>query len=765
MEKREIFNLFSLQDLFVKDITIRTNQPMKHKFKPRKHFFILLVLITFCAATSSHTLAKENQPISAQLQRAHTLISQGRIEDAKSALVSVKHWLDRHQNLTISVQWLVLLSDVHLLQRNLEEAYHYADMSLTFASKQKDQPVLAIALNQLGNVQMAMHQHESALQSFKKAIDLTKTFNQPTLAIKVSINAAHAALTLKQHELTTTLLTLSLNQSIKLDPSVENAMNLISIGHLFQQLINSEQQNLSSSVILESAYKAYQAALSIANASQNNAIKSYAYGHLAELYLAKEKISDAEKLFNLALFQSAQQSSPEIYSRWYWQLGRIKKLTNQPDQAIQYYRKSISALESIESALIYGYRGNPNIFTNRVRRIYLELAELLLNQANNSPVPQISQSILSQVKQVIEQYKTFELKNYYQDDCVTELQKKLTSQKIDHLLTPKTLTLYPIVFPNRLEILVGLPNQQTQHFEVSISASQLNKKITAFRQQLSHPGNSRRLKSTGYDLYKWLIKPFEELLQKFEIDTLVVIPDSMLHSIPFSALFDGQDFLINKYAFAITPGMSLNTHNTGSSKESHILLTGLTEAVQNYNSLPYVADEIQQIGSLFPKHTILLNEQFLKNRVKQQFSTSPYTTAVFSTHAQFSSNPKQSFLLTYQNKITLDELEQFIRNTNFHTQALDLLVLSACDTAQGDERAYLGLAGIAVKSGAQSVLASLWPVNDASTAQLIPKFFNHLKHQTGKAKALQKAQQALQSESRFQHPYYWAGFLLIGNWQ
>ncbi len=134
-------------------------------------------------------------------------------------------------------------------------------------------------------------------------------------------------------------------------------------------------------------------------------------------------------------------------------------------------------------------------------------------------------------------------------------------------------------------------------------------------------------------------------------------------------------------------------------------------------------------------------------------------------HAQIHSDPRQSFLLTYDDKITLDELESFVRTGQFRDQPVELMVLSACDTAEGDERAALGLAGVAVKAGARSVMASLWAVNDASTATLVPLFFENLKNPNlSKAQALQRAQQHLLAEVEYQHPFYWAGFVLIGNW-
>lgn len=97
---------------------------------------------------------------------------------------------------------------------------------------------------------------------------------------------------------------------------------------------------------------------------------------------------------------------------------------------------------------------------------------------------------------------------------------------------------------------------------------------------------------------------------------------------------------------------------------------------------------------------------------------------------------------------------------------IEILILSACQTAAGDKRAALGLAGVAVRSGARSTIATLWSVQDNSTAELITHFYAALK-QPGitRAEALRQAQLSLLRSLDYQHPYYWAPFVLVGNWR
>jgi CHAT domain-containing protein len=136
-----------------------------------------------------------------------------------------------------------------------------------------------------------------------------------------------------------------------------------------------------------------------------------------------------------------------------------------------------------------------------------------------------------------------------------------------------------------------------------------------------------------------------------------------------------------------------------------------------------------------------------------------------ASHGQFESDPKRSFLLTHEGKLTMNRLEELIDLRRFGDRPIELLTLSACQTAAGDDRSALGLAGVALKAGARSALATLWSVDDESTSLLISEFYNQLRIPAiSKAKALQKAQRKLLEQHGYQHPIYWAAFLLIGNW-
>ena len=252
-----------------------------------------------------------------------------------------------------------------------------------------------------------------------------------------------------------------------------------------------------------------------------------------------------------------------------------------------------------------------------------------------------------------------------------------------------------------------------------------------------------------------------------QIDTLIIVPNSIFRNIPFAALHDGKNFLIEKYALVISPGIKLTIPTkTMQLDDVQALLIGSDKFIED-KPLKYVPQELNSIANLLEIKTddIILNEKFILTEVKKKLNFSPYSILHFATHGQFKHDLSQTFLRTYDGKITMDDLEELINiNNKFKPKQIELLTLSACETAVGDDRAALGLAGIAIKTGVPSVLATLWKVNGKSTQKLIVEFYKQLKENNlSKAKALQEAQKKYLK--KYKHPYHWAAFVLIGNWK
>ncbi|MDM8516020.1 CHAT domain-containing protein [Desulfobacterales bacterium HSG16] len=255
-------------------------------------------------------------------------------------------------------------------------------------------------------------------------------------------------------------------------------------------------------------------------------------------------------------------------------------------------------------------------------------------------------------------------------------------------------------------------------------------------------------------LYNWLIRPVQSALASRQAKTLVIIPDGALSLIPFSALHSGKRFLVEEYALGTVPSLSLtDTRQTGQG-DSKILLNGLSEARQGFMPLKNVRNELQDIEGMTDSK-ILLNQNFTVENLDAEMQNQDYDIVHLATHAVFGDKPEDTFLLTYDDRL--------MGLKKYQEKQLDLLTLSACETAVGDERVAFGLAGVAIRAGAKS---ALWKVDDDNATSLIIEEFyqQYMTTNISKAKALQNAQIKLIDDKKFEHPIYWASFLLIGNW-
>jgi CHAT domain-containing protein len=194
------------------------------------------------------------------------------------------------------------------------------------------------------------------------------------------------------------------------------------------------------------------------------------------------------------------------------------------------------------------------------------------------------------------------------------------------------------------------------------------------------------------------------------------------------------------------------------------LVLGVSQAVQGFVDLPNVPREVAEVHQIEGGRT-LVDAEFSRARFASELQTSPYNIVHIASHGQFATDPAHTFILSYDAPLTMNDLETDIKfGERRGDNALELLVLSACETASGDDRAALGLAGIALKAGARSALASLWYVSDEAARELVVDFYRGLSQGMTKAHALQAAQRQLIARHPFEHPAFWAPFLLIGNW-
>jgi len=712
------------------------------------------------------------QQVEIMLQLASAYQALGLSQQALTTLAQIEQFVAQLQNKSIIFDDVITLSklfllksDVYLAIREDIQARYYADKSLKILPARAPDVLRAAILNNLGNVLTVEAYYADAVKTYQQGNKLAKQAGDTVLSGRILTNIAYAYFKNGQWHEASNVLSTAQQQFNSLVASYVKAFGLLSVGELAQRLPNS--YNLS--------YQSLNTALNIALKLENSRIKSYAYGFLGHLYEMVQRYSEALSLTRQAIFYAKsdtatfftkQAQASEILYRWQWQLGRLFRAKQQENNAINAYRNAVKSLQPLKNEMATGYRNSDQSFRERVGPVYFELADLLLKRAvKMADTESLKAASLKEALTTIEQFKTAELQDYFQDECVTSFQAKRNI--LDKTIAPQTGIIYPILLPDRIEILLNLPKIGIQQFRVQVTAGWLRDEVNEFRFELEENSEIYFL-SYAKRLYQKLIKPLAASLIAQDINTLIIVPDGVLRTIPFAALHDGKQFLVANYAIVTTPSLTLTDVKVTQRDNPKILLNGLTKSVQGYPALLSVRSEIESIGKLYSSQNVtqLLDENFTVDNFANALKKNVYSILHIASHGQFESIPQETFLLTYDGKLTVNHLETLIRLSERRAEPVDLLTLSACQTAVGDDQAALGLAGIALKAGARSALASLWFIDDNATTLLMQKFYQQLQaKKLPKAKALQIAQQYLLTSKQYKHPAYWAPFLLIGSWE
>jgi CHAT domain-containing protein len=632
--------------------------------------------------------------------------------------------------------------------------------SIALARKAKDPRIETIGRSNLGNLYSYRDKRDEAVREYKAANDLATTAHDWALASQVCLNLARNAAAAGDYENAKTWTERVIKSATRLQDSHDKAYQLLGAGQIFNEIFLKAPAH-DNHLRLE-AFKVFQKAASIAEAIGDKRALSYALGYEGKLYEDEKKFDEALTLTRKAVLLAQELSSPDALYRWQWQTGRLLRARKDNEAAIAAYRRAVETLQLIRHDVALRY-GNPNAhssFRDVAGAMYFQLADLLLQRADSARSAADLDRMLLEARDSAELLKSAELEDYFQDECVNLLKSKITKVET---VSQTAAVVYIIPLPDRTEMLVSLASG-LHRVKSAATDAELNNVAHQFRVNLEKRTTYEYL-DQAKQLYDWLIKPLEPLLANAKIDTLVFIPDGALRNIPMGALSDGEKYLIQKYAVAVTPGLTLMEPRPFEREKISLVANGLSDGVQGFAPLEHVPEELRNLNKLFGG-TELINKQFVKSNVEKEFADESYSIVHIASHGHFDSDAKKTFVLTFDGKLTLDELEQLLRPSQLKDKPVELLTLSACQTAAGDDRAALGLAGVAIKAGARSAFATLWFVNDQSSATLVSDFYTALRDhpEMSKAKALQKAQVKLLSDERYAHPCYWAPYLIIGNW-
>jgi CHAT domain-containing protein len=718
------------------------------------HRSLIHLLLTLLLSALTPAVSADAAQSLAEAERLHTT---GQLHQAGELLESLRHNGEPDERATAT--WL--LGQVRARQLRQQEAEELLNQAGRLAEAEGLTLLSALVHNSKGMLHAARGEAPRAITAYRQARQLAQTAGDDALAVTALINRIRLAYA-DPDDYRADLERAAAEVSALPEAAGQEKGRLL-LALASARCPDARQCGDAGAAF---AFPRYDQARQLAQARRWPRIHAQALGGLAMLYEAAERDPEALDLARQAIAVLSPDQH-DLLLQWEWLRGRLLRRQGDAIAAIQAYRRAVHHIEAIRLDIPLAYADGRSSFRETLEPIYQGLADLLLRQAERlaeqqgADAPPVA-DLLYEARDAIEGIKVAELNDYFREQCISEVDGAVEALE---QAGGRNAVLYPVILPQRLVLLVSAP-QGIRQLSIPVTAEELEREARTLRANLQSPQHNRFL-TQARQLHDWLIQPILPLLEEWRVDTLAVVPDGVLRTIPFATLYDGERFLVERLALATSPGLGLTDPAAVDWGQGRILLAGLSEGVQGFSPLPHVPAELAAIGQLAPSLR-LLDQDYSLEALAQRLASQRYNVLHLATHGRFGGEPQDNYLLAWDGRVGMQRLEGLIQRMRGDETGLDLLTLSACQTALGDDRAALGLAGLAVKSGARSAIASLWLVDDAATAAVMTAFYDALLTEDGpalsKAAALRQAQLRLIADDLTWHPAYWGAFLLIGNW-
>ncbi|BAY13828.1 CHAT domain-containing protein [Calothrix sp. NIES-2098] len=681
--------------------------------------------------------------LGSQINSAQALQSLGFYRRSKQQLEALTQKLGAMPDSEVKVSGLRSLGLALQTIGDSGRSQQVLEQCLAIARKLETTPHLSSILLNLGKTAVDLQDPQAALDYFEQAEQVA---TNPGDRLQASLGHFKLLLDYDKLELATPLAPQLLQQLTELPPSHTSLYAAINFVASVNRLSNPDQI-----LPLKDLAQLMASTVKSAQQIQDAQAEAYALHQWGKLYRRTQQLSQAQELTQKSLNIARQLQADDIIAQSAWQVGQLYKQQSDRPQAISAYTEAVKALKSLRGDLV---AVNPDVqfsFRESVEPVYRELVSLLLDG-------QPSQDALMEARDLIEALQVAELDNFFREACLDR------AQQIDQV-DPNATVVYPIILSDRLAVILSKTGQPLRYYVTQKSQADIEQTLDKLLVSLNPVSDSKERDRLSEEVYSWLIRPAEIDRAFQDSKTLVFVLDGRLRNIPIAALYDGKQYLIEKYAVALSPGMQLMTARSLQKNRIDAIVGGISESRNGFSALPAVESEVKQISKAVPS-SMLLNQQFTNQALANSVKFSSADVVHLATHGQFSSRLEDTFLLTWDGQVNVKELSELLKNrTGDSSKAIELLVLSACDTAAGDDRAVLGLAGLAVKSGARSTIATLWPVKDKAAEMLMTRFYEQLrKPKMTKAEALRQAQINLIRQTDFHDPFFWSAFVLVGNW-
>ena len=552
----------------------------------------------------------------------------------------------------------------------------------------------------------------------------------------------------------------TLNQALLADYSkespIQSVYSQIKLAKYLLEIQKSDLPVTTEKHILILAFELANSARNDALSLKNERAQSFAVGVTGLLYKTTKQTDFAQRSFTIARDLAVSSNSADSAYEWEWELAQHYQEQGQTKDAISAYERSIKNLDQVRGDLLPIDSELQFRFTDKIKPVYQQYISLLLE----SGAANLEKAILTN-----EQLQVAQIENFLH--C-----GKLVFVSTTQIGNAPT-TIHIIELEDQFKILVPNNGDWATFSVDGDKVNNLASKILVELQDEQFFSTEENLLAESQALYQLLLGPIEQQgLLPEQDDTIVFVTDGVLSNIPMSMLHDGQQYLVERYSIATNLGR-LQTPAKVSPQQLKLLIAGISKASPSLDApqvpsgldiLSETKEEANLIRSSKIESSTLLNKDFTANNLKRKLS-GDYNALHISTHGQFSSDPDQTFLLAWDKPVPLQELDSILRQgTQVAANNLELLFLSACQSAKGDQLSSLGIAGVSIQAGAKSTVASLWLVDAESTSQLASSFYGSLANGKTKAEALRQAQLALLGKPKTSHPYYWAPFFLSGSW-
>lgn len=472
---------------------------------------------------------------------------------------------------------------------------------------------------------------------------------------------------------------------------------------------------------------------------------SFAYGTAAELEALQSASTiavDAQYAQALALAQSVQAF--DISYDWAYRLAQLSETAGRDDKAAEYYESALTALDQVREDLVAVNSELRFDFAQKIEPVYRDYLQFLVNASNSN---------YAQAVEVHDSLQLAQLENFLRCGRLISPEPELGD----------VVTIHVINLDNSIEVLLS---RASETYGYSVLAEEVVPSAENLALNLQSPSFIEISESDFLPyaelLYDKLLRPAVAAGFISNDEPLSFVLDAPFQTIPMGILHDGQQYLAATHLLSnsLQPGQSVML-----SASSNALFAGLSEQAPSFSEplapvgirpLPETEFEAAALGR-YVRSKVLLDRDFTAEQLEDEVADDDYQIVHISTHGQFSSVPERTFLVAWDRLLDIQEMAQIFQGAG----NIDLLVLSACQSAVGDDRSALGLAGLAVQSGARSAIASLWLVDSTGSSVLMDRFYEGLNQGLSNAEALQQAQITLLQSSAFSHPFYWAPFVLV----